>query len=138
MEFSVQLVLTARQYGEVVLPDAGTGQGPGTLACNCHSARRVWRGFCRHGTNFIEFWRDRGTSLIGAANLSPVTKFGGGHWRSVAPALTDRRERHGVQTISEPEICHGAGFKLRADERFDSRSFSEGWCPGARTITNLS
>ena len=31
--------------------------------------------FCRHGTNFIECWRDRGTSLIGAANLSPVTKF---------------------------------------------------------------
>jgi len=54
-------------------------------------------------------------------------KFGGGHWRSVA-----------VQTISEPEIYHGAGFKLRADARFDSRSFSEGWCPGARTITNLS
>jgi len=25
-------VLTARQYGEVVLPDASTGQGPGTLA----------------------------------------------------------------------------------------------------------
>jgi len=24
--------LTARQYGEVVLPDASTGQGPGTLA----------------------------------------------------------------------------------------------------------
>jgi hypothetical protein len=29
--------------------------------------------FCRHGTNFIAVWRDRGTSLIGAANLSPVT-----------------------------------------------------------------
>jgi hypothetical protein len=29
--------------------------------------------FCRHGTNFIACWRDRGTSLIGAANLSPVT-----------------------------------------------------------------
>jgi hypothetical protein len=26
------LWLTARQYGEVVLPDAGTGQSPGTLA----------------------------------------------------------------------------------------------------------
>jgi hypothetical protein len=26
------LTLTARQYGEVVLPDASTGQGPGTLA----------------------------------------------------------------------------------------------------------
>ena len=43
-----------------------------------------------------------------------------------------------VQTISEPEIYHGVGFKLREDVRFDSRSLSEGWCPGARTITNLS
>ena len=32
------------------------------------------RGFCRHGTNFIELYEFRGTSLIGAANLSPVTK----------------------------------------------------------------
>jgi hypothetical protein len=30
--------------------------------------------FCRHGTNFIAYWRDRGTILFGAANLSPVTK----------------------------------------------------------------
>jgi len=29
--------------------------------------------FCRHGTSFIACWRDRGTILIGAANLSPVT-----------------------------------------------------------------
>ena len=29
--------------------------------------------FCRHGTNFIAYWRNRGTSLIVAANLSPVT-----------------------------------------------------------------
>ena len=36
----------------------------------------------------------------------PGYKFGGVHWRSVA-----------VQTISEPEIYHGAGFKLRADAR---------------------
>jgi hypothetical protein len=33
-------------------------------------------------------------------------KVGGGHWRSVA-----------VQIVSEPEICQGAGIKLRADER---------------------
>jgi len=57
----------------------------------------------------------------------PGYKVGCGHWRSVV-----------VQIISEPEICHGAGFKLCADERFDSRSFSEGWCPGATSITNLS
>ena len=36
----------------------------------------------------------------------PGYNFGGGHWRSVA-----------VQAISKPEICHGAGFKLRADAR---------------------
>jgi hypothetical protein len=37
-------------------------------------ARRVWRTFCRHGTKFCEHYACRGTSLIGAANLSPVTK----------------------------------------------------------------
>ena len=30
--------------------------------------------FCRHGTNFIERWCGRGTSLIGTESLSPVTK----------------------------------------------------------------
>jgi hypothetical protein len=29
--------------------------------------------FCRHSTNYIACWRDRGTILVGAANLSPVT-----------------------------------------------------------------
>ena len=33
--------------------------------------------FCRHGTNFIEHYACRGTSLIGAANLSPVTNLVG-------------------------------------------------------------
>jgi hypothetical protein len=56
--------------------------------------------------------------------VTNVTKV---NWRSV-----------GIQFVSEPEIYQGAGFKLRADARFVSRSFSEGWCPGARTITNLS
>jgi len=53
-------------------------QAPGRVLVlkprNCHGARRVWRTFCRHGTKFIACWRDRGTILIGAANLSPVTK----------------------------------------------------------------
>jgi len=42
---------------------------------NCHGARRVWRTFCRPGTKFFEHYECRGTILIGAANLSPVTKF---------------------------------------------------------------
>jgi hypothetical protein len=41
---------------------------------NCPGARRVWRTFCHSGTNFIEHYECRGTSMIGAANLSPVTK----------------------------------------------------------------
>jgi len=36
----------------------------------------------------------------------PGYKVGGGHWRSVA-----------VQTVSKPEIYHGAGFKLSVDAR---------------------
>jgi len=36
----------------------------------------------------------------------PGYKVGGGHWRSVA-----------VQVVSEPEICQGARFLLRADAR---------------------
>ena len=40
---------------------------------SCHGARRVWRGFWHPGTNFYEDYACRGTSLIGAARLSPVT-----------------------------------------------------------------
>ena len=73
-------VLTARQYGEVVLPDAASGQSPGSLATKlsrckpaCRQAGRVWRTFCRPGTIFIEHYACRGTSLIGATSLSPIT-----------------------------------------------------------------
>jgi hypothetical protein len=40
---------------------------------SCHGARRVWRTFCRPGTKLVEHYECRGTSLIGATNLSPVT-----------------------------------------------------------------
>ncbi len=60
--------------GRLCYPTQASGQSPGTLARNCHGARRVWRTFCRPGTSFIEHYACRGTSLIGAANLSPVTK----------------------------------------------------------------
>jgi hypothetical protein len=41
---------------------------------SCHGARRVWRTFCRPGTKFCEHYACRGTSMIGATKLSPVTK----------------------------------------------------------------
>src|SRR4030042_6337244 len=37
---------------------------------SCHGARRVWRTFCRPGTNFIEHYACRDTSMIGAGKLS--------------------------------------------------------------------
>ena len=62
----------------------------------------IWEGygtcFCSHGTNLVALMRDRGTSLIGTANLSPGYKFDGGHWCSVA------------KIVSKLEICQGAGF----------------------------
>ena len=69
-------------------------------------ARQVWRAFCRHGTNFIACRCGRGTSFISGREYVPVDKVGKRHWRSVA-----------VQVVSKPEICQGAEFILRADER---------------------
>jgi hypothetical protein len=66
-----------------------------------------WRTFCRPGTKFTEHYECRGTSMIGAANLSPVTKL----------VACTGPEVSGVQIVSKPENCQGAGFKLRADAR---------------------
>src|SRR4030043_1606736 len=45
---------------------------------NCHGARRVWRTFCRPGTNFIEHYACRGTNMIEAGKLSRYRIFVGG------------------------------------------------------------
>ena len=66
-------------------------------------ARQVWRAFCRHGTNFIECRRDRGTRLIDGREIVPVDEAGKRHWRSVA-----------VQVRPKPENCHGTEFLWRA------------------------
>jgi hypothetical protein len=73
---------------------------------NCPGARRVWRGFCHHGTNFIEHYACRGTSFIGAANLSPVTK--------LVRALAQCR---GTKLIEARKLSRYIGAKLRAEER---------------------
>jgi len=39
---------------------------------SCHGARRVWRTFCHPGTKFVDHYECRGTSLIGATNLSQI------------------------------------------------------------------
>jgi len=58
-----------------------TANGPaiwgGCVPAFCHK-KRDGTCFCHPGTNFIEHYVCRGTSLNGAANLSPVTNFEAG------------------------------------------------------------
>ena len=68
------LSITARQYGEVVLPDESTGHDPDTLARKLSRCKEGMAHFLPSGYKFCKLYACRGTSLIGAANLSPVTK----------------------------------------------------------------
>jgi hypothetical protein len=64
--------------GRLCYPTQAPGTYPRTPRQRGQKTVTVQEGygtcFCHHGTNFITFWRDRGTSLVGAVNLSPVTK----------------------------------------------------------------
>ena len=67
--------------GRVQVPRLGRAQKTVTVQARPTERRQSFgRGgygtcFCRHGTNFIEHYACRGTSFIGVANLSPVTKY---------------------------------------------------------------
>jgi hypothetical protein len=114
------LTLTARQYGEVVLPDASRPEGSIPESGNIVSeAGKGGYGtcFCSPGTNFITCWRDPGTRLIGAASLSPVTKLGAG--TSAVSGYKLSRSKKSVKGYWILIACRCA-------------------CPGAKTITNLS
>jgi len=82
---SWQLTITARQYGEVVLPDTASEHDPGTPPQagphNCHGARKVWRGFCRPGTSFVSYTSVAVQCRLGAGNKSRYTELDCGHWR---------------------------------------------------------
>ena len=59
----VHLHLTARQYGEVVLPDESTGQGPGSLAGKLSRCKEGMAHFLHPGTEFYSLYELRGTEL---------------------------------------------------------------------------
>jgi len=84
-------------------------QAPGSVLVlqpgSCHGARRVWRTFCRHGTNFIGCRRDRGTSLIGAANLSPVTNLVAGTGAVSRHKLSRSQKFITVQDFNCGQMC---------------------------------
>jgi hypothetical protein len=56
--------------------------------------------FCRHGTNFIEHYACRVTSLIGAANLSPVTKLMAGTGAASRYKLSRSQKTVTVQVLN--------------------------------------
>jgi len=64
------LAITARQYGEVVLPDEASGQGPGTLARKLSRCKEGMAHFLPSGYKFYRSRACRGTSLIEAGKLS--------------------------------------------------------------------
>ena len=90
------LHITARQYGEVVLPDAASGHSPGALA------RKLSR--CKEGTAQFLLSRYKFCCVLArsrynydrSSELITGYKFGWGHWCSVA-----------AQSWSKPENCQG-------------------------------
>ena len=113
-------MLTARQYGEVVLPDASRPEGSiPESGCKVSEAGKGGYGtcFCSPGTKFIKSWRDPGTSLIEAANLPPVTKLVGSTGAVLGYKLSRSKKSVKVYWILIACRCGN---------------------PGAETITNLS
>jgi hypothetical protein len=79
-----------------------SGQGPGTQP----KLAKHGACFCSPCTNYLSFTSVAIQCLLLAGNKSRYIKFHCEHWRSVA-----------VQFVSEPEICHSAGFYFRAYAR---------------------
>jgi hypothetical protein len=71
MQLRVKLRITARQYGEVVLPDDATGHGSVPVGQKAVTVQGGYGTcFCHLGTNFNEHYACRDTSLIEADKLS--------------------------------------------------------------------
>jgi hypothetical protein len=122
----------------VLQPENCPGASPPDWTTSVVRAGRVWRTFCRHGTNFIACWRDRGTILIGAASLSPVTKLVAGTGAVSWYKLSRSQKFITVQDLNYVQMsvsgCMGhykfvlgAGAKARPYDRTVGR---------AKTVTN--
>jgi hypothetical protein len=66
--------ITARQYGEVVLPDASTGHDPDTLARKLSRCKEGTAWFLPSGYKFYRSRACRGTKLISETDLSRCNK----------------------------------------------------------------
>ena len=113
-------------------------QGGG--ACPAAAKRKRGRTFCRPGTKYFEHYECRGTSLIGAANLSPGTKLIAGTGAVSRYKLSRSQKLVTVQDYncgqvrvsgcnSHYELVLGAGAKV--EELVTKPRFG-----GAKSVTN--
>jgi hypothetical protein len=113
----------------VVLPDAASGSSPvRTLAIKLSRCKEGMAHFLPSGYKFYQALRVSRYKVDRSRESIPGYKVGGGHWRSVA-----------IQVVSEPEICQGAGFKLRADRVSGCNSRNESVLRAgvkAKSVTN--
>ena len=84
--------------------------------------------FCRHVTNFIAYWRDRVTSLIGATNVSPVTKLVAGTGAVSRYKLSRSQKTVNVQDL----YCE----QMRVSGYMNHYKFVLGAGLKAKTVTN--
>ena len=147
-----ELTITARQYGEVVLPDDSTGQGPGTLARNLSRCKegmaRVFavmvqilltsgvspyksdrsRLICPRLQDFVA-----GTGAVSRYRLSRSQKLVKVQDLNCVqmrvPALTLRSKRHGSGCNNHYDFVLSAGAKV--EELATKPRFG-----GAKTVTN--
>ena len=83
-----------------MLPDASTGQNPGTLARKLSRCKEGMAHFLPSGYKFCELYACRGTILIGAGKLSPVTKLVAGTGAASRYKLSRSQEFVKVQELN--------------------------------------
>jgi hypothetical protein len=91
------LRLTARQYGEVVLPDASTGQGPDTLAGKLSRCKEGMAHFLPSWYKFSCVLARSRYNFDRSREFIPGYKVGCGHWRNVAPCPAEAKRKRGYK-----------------------------------------
>jgi hypothetical protein len=124
--------ITARQYGEVVLPDASWPEG--SIPESGYKVSEAGKGgygtcFCRPGTKFYYVMARSGYKFYRSRVFIPGYKTGCEHLRSV-----------GVQFVSEQEICQGIldfnCVQMRESGCRNHYKFVFGAGVKAKTVTN--
>jgi hypothetical protein len=111
-----------------VLPDASTGQSPGTLATKLSRCKEGMAYFLPSGYKFCELYACRGTSLIGAGKLSRYRIFIGG-----TGAVSRYKLSRSQKTITVLDLYYGL---MRVSGYKNHYQFVWGVGAKAKSVTN--